>query len=222
VARQIRRQDHHAVERLEPLQKESDLDVGVAVMSVLHLAPLAEQSVGLIEKKDRGAVAGERKDAIEVLLGLADVLADDSGEVDAPEIESGFAREHGGAHRFPCAWASAEERGDAGSAREAPLRENPLAMADGAAKPAKLGEACERQHEVLPALFGRNPLREAAKLDASLTPRRGDERIGPDDCGFAGLEAEIQPHALHSRLDLPRRKPETLRRLGERGRLGQK
>ena len=39
---------------------------------------------------------------------------------------------------------------------------------------------------------------------------------------FAGLEAEVQPQALHSGLDLPRREPETLRRLGERGRLGQK
>ncbi len=77
VARQIRCQDYHAVERLEPLQKEGDLDVGVAVVRVLHFAALAEQRVGFVEEQDGVAVAGEREDAVEMLLGLANVFADD-------------------------------------------------------------------------------------------------------------------------------------------------
>ena len=74
---QVRRQDRQAAVDLHPLQQVADLDVGVAVVAVLHLAALAEERVGLVEEQDRAAVLGGIEHPPQVLLGLADVLADD-------------------------------------------------------------------------------------------------------------------------------------------------
>ena len=40
------------------------------------------------------------KDAIEIFLGLADVLADDAGEIDFVEVEAQLAGDHSRGHRF--------------------------------------------------------------------------------------------------------------------------
>ena len=70
-------QDGQAAVRLHALQQIADLDVGVAVVAVLDLAALAEQRIGLVEQQDRAAVLGGVEDAAQILLRLADVLADD-------------------------------------------------------------------------------------------------------------------------------------------------
>ena len=51
VAAQVGRQDRDAVEPLDPLQQVGDLLVGVPVPRVLHLRPVAEQRVGLVEEQ---------------------------------------------------------------------------------------------------------------------------------------------------------------------------
>ena len=72
---------------LHALQQVVDLDIGVAVVAVLHLAALAEQRVGLVEEQDRAAVLGRVEQPAQVLLGLADVFADHGGEIDAVEVQ---------------------------------------------------------------------------------------------------------------------------------------
>ena len=83
----VGREDRQAAIGLHALQQVVDLDVGVAVVAVLHLAALAEQRVGLVEEQDRAAVLGRVEQAAQILLGLADVLADDRRQVDAVEVE---------------------------------------------------------------------------------------------------------------------------------------
>ena len=51
VGAQVGRQHRQAVEGLHPLQQVGDLDVGVAVVGVAHLAALAEHGVGLVEEE---------------------------------------------------------------------------------------------------------------------------------------------------------------------------
>ena len=77
-ALQVGRQDRQAAIGLHPLQQIADLDIGVAVVAVLHLAALAEQRVGLVEQQDRAAVFRRVEHAAQVLLGLADIFADDA------------------------------------------------------------------------------------------------------------------------------------------------
>ena len=69
-------EDRQAAIGLDPLQQVGDLDVGVAVVAVLDLAALAEERVGLVEQQHRAAGLGGVEQALQVLLGLADVLAD--------------------------------------------------------------------------------------------------------------------------------------------------
>jgi hypothetical protein len=47
IVPQVRGEDRDAVERLDALKQEGDFLVGVAVMRVVRLGPLAEQGVGL-------------------------------------------------------------------------------------------------------------------------------------------------------------------------------
>ena len=75
---------------LHALQQVVDLDVGVAVVAVFDLAALAEQGVGLVEEQDGAAIFGGVEEPAQILLGFADVFADDGGEVDAVEVEAQF------------------------------------------------------------------------------------------------------------------------------------
>ena len=92
VGAQVGGQDGEAVEGLHPLQQVGALDVGVAVVRVPDLRALAEDRVGLVEEQ-HGVDAGRRReDPLEVLLGLADVLVDDGGQVDDVQVEAEVAR----------------------------------------------------------------------------------------------------------------------------------
>ena len=91
VGAQVRGEDRDAVERLHALQQVGGLDVRVAVVRVAHLGALAEQRVGLVEEQDAVDLVGLGEDLVEVLLGLADVLVDDRGEVDRVEVEAELA-----------------------------------------------------------------------------------------------------------------------------------
>ena len=75
VLAEVGREDDGAVVALHLLEQVGDLDVRVAVVGVAHLGALAEERVGLVEEEDRVRALGGAEDAVEVLLGLADVLA---------------------------------------------------------------------------------------------------------------------------------------------------
>ena len=79
-------QEDNTAVRIGPLQQITDRRIREAVVRILHLGALAEQGVGLIEKKDGRCPSGILEHAVEVLFRLANGLADDLGEVDAIEI----------------------------------------------------------------------------------------------------------------------------------------
>ena len=88
VGAQVGGEDREAVEGLDALQQVRNLDVGVAVVRVTHLRALAEEGVGLVEEQHAVDPVDLGEDPLEVLLGLADVLVDDRGEVDRVELEA--------------------------------------------------------------------------------------------------------------------------------------
>lgn len=69
------------------LQQIADLDVGVTVLDVAHLAPLAKERVCLVKEEDSIAGLGLSKDAGQILLRLAYVLADHRGKVNLVKIQ---------------------------------------------------------------------------------------------------------------------------------------
>ena len=50
VVLEVRGEDRQAAIALHALEQVADLDIGVAVVAVLHFAALAEQRVGLVEE----------------------------------------------------------------------------------------------------------------------------------------------------------------------------
>src|SRR5204863_7707201 len=116
----VRREDREAAVGLHPLQEVADLDVRVAVVAVLHLAAPAEERIGLVEEQDRAALVGGVEEPAEVLLRLADVLADDGAEVDPVEVEPQLPREDLGGRGLPGAARSGEQGADAEPTGAAP------------------------------------------------------------------------------------------------------
>ena len=82
----VARQDDDPGVQLDPLEQVVDLEVGVAVAGVGHLAALAEQAVRLVEEQDDAGGRRLVEHGVEVALGLAEPLADDLGEVDDPQV----------------------------------------------------------------------------------------------------------------------------------------
>src|SRR5690606_17274111 len=89
-----------------------DLDVGVAVVAVLDLAPLAAEGVRLVEEAEGAAAFGRVEEAAQVLLRFADVFADDGREVDAVEVEAEGVGEDLGGHRLARAALAGEEHAE--------------------------------------------------------------------------------------------------------------
>ena len=94
VLAQIAREDHDAFVFFDLLQQVRDFDVGVAIVRVLALRNACRRARRLRRRTgSRCSTARGAKDAIEILLGLADVLADDAGEIDLVEVEPELARD---------------------------------------------------------------------------------------------------------------------------------
>ena len=71
---------------------------------------LAEERVGLVEEQQRAALFGRVENLLQVLFGLADVLADHRRKVDAVEIEAQLASQHFGGERLAGAAGAGEQR----------------------------------------------------------------------------------------------------------------
>jgi hypothetical protein len=80
---------------------------------VLDIGALAEQRVGLVVHASRTAVLPYCEYPLEVLVGLADVLAYRLQQVDAVEIGSERARERARGHRLTSATLTREQRAHA-------------------------------------------------------------------------------------------------------------
>ena len=180
VLAEVGREDHGARIALHLLQQVGDLDVGVAVVRVRDLGALAEQRVGLVEEEDRVGAGGGLEDAVEVLLGLPDVLGDDGGEVDAEELEPELGAEHLGGHRLAGARLAREQHLEPLGARDgalvAPLGEHAVAVAQVGRDRAEHLALAVGQHEVRPAVA-------RGQLGGELAEQRGG--------GVAGAAVEV-------------------------------
>src|SRR6266702_1494321 len=79
---------------LDALQQVIDLHVTIAIVRIGRGSTLAKEGISLVEKQDCRSAFGGVEDPAQVLLRLADVLADDAAEVDAMKRERRFVR-HG-------------------------------------------------------------------------------------------------------------------------------
>src|SRR6266545_942323 len=161
---EVRGEDREPAVGLHALEQIADLDVGVAVVAVLDLGTFAEQGVGLVEEEDGPAFLGGVEHLAQVLLGLADVLADHGREVDAEEVEPELAGEDLGGHGLAGAAGAGEQGAHPQAARgaggEAPVVIDPGAPADvdrdlGEDLALRLGE-----HQVVPGGGGADALGE--------------------------------------------------------------
>src|SRR3569623_2044712 len=136
---------------LHALQEIGELDVGVAVVTVLHLAAFAEQRIGLVEQQHRAAGLGGTEQAFEVFLGLADVFAHHRGEVDAIKIAPEVGGDDLGREGLARAALAREQRTNAEAARPlrgvAPLLVDRRAMMHLVRDVAQDRELARRQHE---------------------------------------------------------------------------
>ena len=111
VVSKIRRKNDDPVVLIHSLKQVSDLDICVAVVSVLYLRTLAEQCIGLVKKEDGVRVLGFLEYSAEVLFCLSDIFADDIGEIDFIQVQFQFSREDAGGHGFTRAGSAREETG---------------------------------------------------------------------------------------------------------------
>ena len=110
VRPKVRCQHGNAFVGLEPLEEVGDLDVGVPVARITHLAALPEQCIRFVEKDHPVDAFGCGEDPFEVLLGLADVLVHDGREVDLIEVEAQCSGERFGRHGLADAARAGEQR----------------------------------------------------------------------------------------------------------------
>src|SRR5262249_13073334 len=150
---------------------------------------LAEEGVGLVEEQDGAALLGAVEDVAEILLRLADVLADDAGQVDAIEVELQMVGEDVGGHRLARAGRARKERADAapsGQARgEAPRLVHLGASGHLVRDLMELGQDVGWQDDVLPGGAGRETLGEFAEAPADLLAARVPEIAAREGGGDA-------------------------------------
>ena len=196
VLAEVRREDDRAGVALHLLEQVGDLDVGVAVVRVLHLGALAEERVGLVEEEDRVRALGGAEHAVEVLLGLADVLRDHGGEVEAEEVEAEVAREHLAGHRLARAGLAGEQHLEALAPGDgllvAPLGQDEVAVAQVGRDRVEHLELALGDHDVGPREGRIEPRRELREAGARGAPcaeveiRRCREDLAAGRCGQAG------------------------------------
>src|SRR5262245_3083715 len=81
VLTEIGGHDHHSLILLHFLKEVTGFDIGVTIVRIANFRSLAEQSISLVKEQDCIAQFGLSKDSREILFGLADIFADDAGQV---------------------------------------------------------------------------------------------------------------------------------------------
>ena len=184
VGAQVGGQHGQPVEGLQPLQQVGALDVGVAVVGVSDVAALAEDRVGLVEEQHGVDPAGLGEDALQVLLGLADVLVHHRGQVHRVEVEPEIRRDHLGRHRLAGAGVAGEQRGHpvspAAAAPHPPVGEHRVAMPGPRGDLLQPAQHRRGQHQVLPADLGLDPPRQPLEPGGVLRPDAAAQVVGGD------------------------------------------
>src|SRR5688572_31405830 len=84
----ICRKDRDAFVTFQSEQQVTDLHVGITIVAIADPAAFPEKSIGLVEKENGPGLVRGGKYSSDILLGLADVFADDRREINAIEIGS--------------------------------------------------------------------------------------------------------------------------------------
>src|SRR6266849_150038 len=166
---------------LHSLQEVADLDVGVAVVAVLDLAPAPEESVRLVEQEAATGLLGGVEYPAKVLFGLADVLTDDLTQVDPVEVQAEAVGEY---LRCECLARSAgtcEQRGDAEPAA-GPRGKPPVFIDARAMRNVHLDltqgfELGSGQHKVVPIRLRIDSLSKLVKRKPGLNAAGGPKRF---------------------------------------------
>src|SRR5690606_20799534 len=122
IGPQIAGQDDNPLMLLHLLQQIADFDVCIPVVRVLDLAPLAEESIRLVEEEHGIALFRLFEDPVQILLRLSDVLADDRGEVDLIEVYAQIPGHHLCCHRLSRPGGPYEKSIQASAQGELPLK----------------------------------------------------------------------------------------------------
>ena len=156
-----------------------------------------------------------REDALQVLLGLADVLVDHGGEVDDVQLQVEVVRDHLGGHRLAGARVAGEQGGDPDAATAAgphpPVSEHLLPVPGPQRDLLQGGEDGGRQHQVGPADARLDPAGEPLQRGPVLRARAEAEVPGADP--VVRLEHRLHPCGLRGARDLLRPEPELRGRL---------
>src|SRR5215472_17096963 len=83
VLPQVARKDADSPILLPFWEQVGDFDVRVTIVGIAHLGSFSKERVGLVEEKNGVAVFCGSEGAIEILFGIANVLADNSREIEA-------------------------------------------------------------------------------------------------------------------------------------------
>ena len=223
---QVGGQHGQALKRLQALQQVTHFDVGVAVVAVAPLAALAKQGVGLVKEQHRPAVFSRVEQLAQVLLRLANVLADHRRQVDAIQVQPQLVGQDFGRHSLAGAAFAAEQHRDAQPAAAA--AESP-GVVHGAAPFHLVGNvpqyvhAIGRQRDVVPGGARNDALRQQvqpragvvqAGLPGARLPVAGRHQRLPGDIGNAGqVEVELRGQLRGKR---PGLRPGRLQRLAPR------
>ena len=120
----------------------------------LHLGPLAEQGVRLVEQQQHRCPLARLEQLAQVLLGLPDVLAHHPGQVDAVQVEPERAGQDLRGHRLAGAARAREQSGRAAAGRgepgEAPVVEHLAAISGLCLELAQMRGGGRGEHEVGP------------------------------------------------------------------------
>ena len=193
VAAAVGGEDGDAGEALHALQQVAGLDIGEAVVGVAHLGALAEQRVGLVEEQHRAHALGGVEHALEVLLGLADVLVD---HLARGRCGRATGRACAPAPRRPwsCRCRARRRRAPRSRPRPAPRRRPSRswtrpAWATAAITSSEVPADRGGQHDVVEPEARRDRLGEAVEVDMAFGAGRRAQRAGREAPGRAARPA---------------------------------
>src|SRR4029079_17734301 len=111
-------QDRQAIIGLHALKQICYFYICITVMSVLYFTSLPEERLRLVDQDRRARALRVGEHTVDVLLGIADVLAHDPRQVEAQELHAQSAGDSDGGHRLPHSRRAKEERHDAAAATQ--------------------------------------------------------------------------------------------------------
>ena len=150
-------------------------------MGVVDFRPLPEKRVGLVEKEDDVGILSRGEQTVERFFGLADVLADDTRQVDLVERQSELVRDHLRGHRLAGPGRAREQcRYSLASgqlSRESPFLEDLFALNDSCTDLFELLKRVAREHQISPREVRFNPIRQCREILTALISSPCEKRL---------------------------------------------